>query len=382
MTNPSDNCEARMIRWFCLLSVLSVVMAASASAFAADSTVTPGISWSGLIDVYYSGNLNDSSNQMNQMRNFDVYDNQFGLSLAKITLQKQAQPVGVRIDMAFGTTNDLVQGIAPFGTNSYSTLSNLEQAYLTFILPFGSGLTVDLGKFVTHMGYEVIESNGNWNYSRSFLFAYAIPFYHTGMRLTYSFVGNFTATLDILNGWNEVADNNKSKTLGFTLNYAPDAATDIVLNGISGFEQTTIGVPGPVMYGKKNVLDFYVTREIGPRLALAVDADYGEERVTGFLNTWKGVAIYAKYSITGVSDLAARCEVYYDPNDYTTGAAFPNATFKEITLTYEYNLFTDLVLVGEFRDDFANGPMFVSAGSKSPSDTSQPTLLVAAVVTF
>ncbi len=372
----------RMARIPSLLWLLPFALAVSSRAFAADSTSVTGISWSGLIDVYYSENLNDPSTQMNQMRNFDVYGNQFGLSLAKITLQKQEGPVGARIDMAFGTTNDLVQGIAPFGTNSYSTLSNVEQAYLTFRVPLGSGLTIDLGKFVTHMGYEVIESEGNWNYSRSFLFAYAVPFYHTGMRLTYSFTGSFTATLDILNGWNEVVDNNKSKTLGFTLNYSPDSNTDIVLNGISGFEQTTIGVPGPVPYGKKNVIDFYVTEQVSSSLALAVDADYGEERVFGLVNTWKGVAIYAKYSITTKSDLAARGEVYYDPNDYTTGADFPKATFKEITMTYEYNLYAGLTLVGEFRDDFANGPVFISANSKSPTQMSQPTLLAAAIVTF
>ncbi|MCL4538355.1 MAG: porin [Bacteroidetes bacterium] len=363
------------------LSLFAAAFLVSVDAFAADSTATSGISWSGLVDVYYSQNFNNPSDQMNQMRNFDVYENQFGLSLAKVTLQKQASPVGFRIDMAFGTTNDIVQGIAPFGTNSYSTLSNVEQAYLTFVLPVGRGLTIDAGKFVTHMGYEVIESNANWNYSRSFLFAYAIPYYHAGMRITYPFSDKFSATLDILNGWNEVVDNNKSKTVGFTLNYAPGPSTQILLNGISGFEQTTIGAPGPVPYGKKNVLDLVATQQFGDDFAMALNADYGEERVFGFLNTWKGVALYGKYTLTGKSDLAIRGEVYYDPNDYTTGASFPKATFKEVTVTYEYDLFANLILRGEFREDIANGPMFMSSDG-TLSKTSQPTLLIGAVATF
>ncbi len=363
------------------ISLLAASLLIWASAFAADSSITSGITWSGLVDVYYSENFNHPSDQINGMRNFDIYDNQFGLSLAEIDLKKQASPVGLTMDMAFGTTNDFVQGIAPFGNNSYSTLSNVEQAYLTFILPLGSGLTIDIGKFVTHMGYEVIESNGNWNYSRGFLFTYAIPFYHTGMRITYPFSSSFSATIDILNGWNEVVDNNKSKTLGFTLNYTPATSTDILLNGISGFEQTTIGVPGPVPYGKKNVINLVVTQQLSSNFAMALNADYGEERVFGFLNTWKGVAIYGRYSLTGKSDLALRGEIYFDPNDYTTGAAFPNATFKEVTLTYEYDLFANLMLRGEFRDDFANGPMFMSSDGVI-SKTSQPTLLIGAVATF
>ena len=39
---------------------------------------------------------------------------------------------------------------------------------------------MDFGKFVTSAGAEVIESKDNWNYSRSLLFAYAIPYWHFG----------------------------------------------------------------------------------------------------------------------------------------------------------------------------------------------------------
>ncbi len=45
-------------------------------------------------------------------------------------------------------------------------------------------MQIDAGKFVTPIGAEVIESQDNWNYTRSTLFGYAIPFYHTGLRAT------------------------------------------------------------------------------------------------------------------------------------------------------------------------------------------------------
>src|ERR1035438_296348 len=35
---------------------------------------------------------------------------------------------------------------------------------------------------MTSAGAEVIETNQNWNYSRSLLFAWAIPYYHFGLR--------------------------------------------------------------------------------------------------------------------------------------------------------------------------------------------------------
>ena len=51
---------------------------------------------------------------------------------------------------------------------------------------------MDVGKFVTSAGAEVIETNGNWNYSRSLLFALAIPYYHMGVRTSMPVGKHFT----------------------------------------------------------------------------------------------------------------------------------------------------------------------------------------------
>ncbi len=356
----------------------------AAPAFGADSTSTPAstkISWSGFVDVYYSKNFNSPSNQMNQLRNFDIYTNQFGLNLAKLTVQEAAQPVGFRVDLAIGTGNDVVQGLLNPLTGatvpSSSTLNVVEQAYLTAVVPLGSGLTVDVGKFATMMGYEVIESNGNWNYSRSLLFAWAVPYYHIGLCLTYPLASNLTAALHMVNSWNTAIDNNRSKSVGLELSYSPTSATTITLNGMSGFEQPT-GVP----YGKKDVAEFVATQAVGDNLSFAVDATYGRERAIGFLDVWKGVAAYAKYNLDSKSDIALRGEVYYDPNDYTTTVTFLKATFKEITATYEYRPWDSIILRLEARDDFANGNSFISASSGLPTRSSQPTLLLGVVATF
>ncbi len=368
----------------CLWAAIIAALLIAAPAFASDSTYTPSsskVSWSGFVDVYYSKNFNSPSNQMNQIRNFDIYENQLGLNLAKLTVQEQAQPVGFRVDLAIGTGNDVVQGLLnPLNgatTPSVSTLNLVEQAYLTAVVPIGSGLTIDIGKFATMMGYEVIESNGNWNYSRSLMFAWAIPYYHMGMRLTYPVTDNFTVAVHIVNSWNTVIDNNKSKSVGLELSYSPTSATTMTLNGMSGFEQPT-GIP----YGKKDVAELIVTQQAGDHLSLAVDATYGRERVLGVLDMWKGVAAYVKYNLDSKSDIAMRGEIYYDPNDYTTSVTFPKATFKEITATYEYRPWGPLILRLEARDDFANGNSFISASSALPTRSSQPTLLIGIITTF
>ncbi len=362
--------------------VLSAVLCCVAASSAADSTATPAptpITWSGFVDAYYSKNFNSPATETNQLRNFDINENQFALSLAELVIQKQASPVGFRMDLDFGPTNDIVQGIAPYGTTPNSTLNILQQAYLTAVLPVGSGLTVDVGKFVTHMGNEVIESKDNWNYSRSFLFAYAIPYYHTGIRLTYPVSSALSGTLDILNGWNSTIDNNHSQTLGLTLNYTVSPSTSIVFNGIDGFEQ-----PYLAPYGKKDVADFIITETVNDNLSLCLNADYGQERVANFLNIWKGIDLYERYSLNPKSAVALREEVYSDPFGYTTGVFAPKTTLSEVTITYEYHVFDPLMVRCELRDDMSNvaGAFNTASASPSFSAKSQPTFLIGVVATF
>jgi hypothetical protein len=135
-----------------------------------DSAAAKPISVTGLLDVYYSYNFADPASHVNSFsRNFDVFANQFSLSMAKVSFAKTAEPIGFKIDLMYGKTADIVHSGALPGTPD-ATYRNIEQAYLTAVLPVGKGITVNLGKMVTHMGAEVIESNGNINYSRSLLF--------------------------------------------------------------------------------------------------------------------------------------------------------------------------------------------------------------------
>src|SRR5258707_682617 len=83
-------------------------------------------------------------------------------------------------------------------------------------------------------GGEVIETKDNWNYSRGLLFAWAIPYYHMGVRVGYSPNDKVTLTGFVLNGWNDVKDNNKDKTVAGSIAYKPNGKTTIIGNYIVG----------------------------------------------------------------------------------------------------------------------------------------------------
>lgn len=323
----------------------------------------------GLIDFYYSNNLGNPANRTNKFRNFDVSENQFNVSLAKLTIQKPASPIGFKLDFAYGPTADIVQSSDP-----NKSINFLQQAMLTVVIPIGKGLTVNAGKMATHMGGEVIESVSNPNYSRSFLFVYAIPYYHVGLCATYPVSDNLSFTGYIYNGWNIMQDNNKEKTLGVEIIWTPSSNLTVIENWIGGAEQ-----PDSVSTNKRHVFDTIVNYTASDNFSLSLNADYGfEKQANGDLAIWKGVALIGKYTIDAASALALRCEVYSDPYGFTTGTV---QDLKELTLTYEYKFRSNLLCRLEYRRDWSNILIFDSKEGVN-TKTDQNTLLVSTVISF
>ena len=148
---------------------------------------------SGFADVYYLYNFNKPGTAYklgdveveNALRAFDVAHNSFSLNLAEIAVEKKPTADsrgGFRIDLDYGPTAAMVA----YDPAARASIQNIQQAYVSYLAPTGYGLQFDFGKFVTPTGNEVIETKDNWNYSRSLLFALAIPYYHMGMRAAYA----------------------------------------------------------------------------------------------------------------------------------------------------------------------------------------------------
>ncbi|MEK6576641.1 MAG: outer membrane beta-barrel protein, partial [Nitrospirota bacterium] len=197
--------------WVLILALLSVAYSVADSS-AADEAIAKGVKISGFVDLYYSYNFNNPDSRKNGVgTNFDFEHNTFSLNLAELVVSKTAEPVGFRIDLDFGPTTDFVHCVdtdctdASAGTDE-GTFKNIQQAYLTWATP--TGVTLDFGKFVTHMGAEVIESKDNWNYTRGLLFCCAIPYYHAGLRANLPINNMIFVNGYLYNGWNNVVENN------------------------------------------------------------------------------------------------------------------------------------------------------------------------------
>lgn len=304
---------------------------------------------SGFVDVYYGYNFNKPGGDA-ALRTFDTKHNQFALNLAEIALEKKPVPdsrLGFRMDLDFGPATEIVHATEPGGEGIFR---NIQQSYLSYLAPVGKGLQIDAGKFVTQHGAEVIETKDNWNYSRSLLFTLAIPFYHLGVRATYPFSDKFTASAYLVNGWNDVVDNNTGKTIGLQAVLKPNSKVTIVQNYMGGPEQTNNNSDW------RHLWDTTLTIDATSTLSLMANYDYGFDRVGGAKVHWQGLAVYARFHPNKWFALAPRFEWYDDHGGFTTGA---RQTVKEFTMTSEHKINGGLLTRLEYRRDFSDRDFFL-----------------------
>lgn len=316
------------------------------------------VNFSGLFDGYYSLNFNHPASRTNGLRNFDVDANQFSLNMAKITMEQTPEPLGFRLDFGFGRAFEIVHATE----KAPDIFRNIEQAFISYKPAAAKGLQVDFGKFVTSAGAEVIETNSNWNYSRSLLFSWAIPYYHFGLRANMPIGKHFSAGAQLVNGWNNVEDNNSGKTVGVTGVITTSKFT-WTNNYYVGPEKTDINT------GRRQLYDTTLLLTPTTKANFYVNFDYGTDKNIGVgRNRWVGIAGAARFAVKSWWALSPRVEWFNDATGFSTGTA---QKLKEFTMTSEFKANSFLTSRLEYRRDWSNVPFFErgTGGTSKNQDT-------------
>lgn len=328
--------------------------------------------FSGFVDVYYDYNSNQPASRQTAFRNFDINSSQFALNMIELVADKavdKTNPVGYHVALGFGQAENTVNG-GELGFDQY-----LKEGYLEYLAPVGkNGLQLNLGKFVTPAGAEVIESKDNWNYSRGLLFSWAIPYFHFGMSAKYAFNDKVALTGYLVNGWNSSIDGNSGKTAGFSLALNPTKKVSIIENFLFGPEQTNNNSDF------RELSDTVITFTPTAKLALMANIDYGHDTIPTVPSTsanWGGLALYAKYSPNDKYAFALRGEYFNDHEGFATGTA---QNMGEVTATFQRTIAKSIISRLEFRRDISNQPVFPFRNGFPISD--QNTVSVGVIYAF
>jgi putative OmpL-like beta-barrel porin-2 len=278
-----------------------------------------GFQISGTVLASYTQNFNNPYNNINQLRIFDTAANSFMANLTQVVFERPANAsgsgmdrVGFRARLNFGLDARFSRARTNFQPGNDNTELDMQEMYAEYIAPIGNGLKIQAGKINTLIGYEVINAWENPNFSRTMMFGLSQAFTTTGIRFTYPFAKWATASIGLINGWDNVEDNNRGKSFEYLVALTPHDKFGISFFGSYGPEQSngnafagtvatvggcTNGATGCDPTAKRVVTGAIITIKPVDTTTLIIEPYYGNESnastTSGSGNSrWNGIVTY------------------------------------------------------------------------------------------
>jgi hypothetical protein len=288
---------------------------------------TLGFQISGAAQASYTYNFNYPGTNNNQLRIFDTQANSFVADVFQLMVERPATDasamdrVGFRARVNFGAQSRFSRARTNYQPGTDNSELDLQEVYGEYLAPIGNGLKIQFGKINTLIGLEVINSWENPNFSRSFTFGLAQAFTETGVRFTYPFASWATLAVGLVNGWDNIEDNNKSKTVTWNLNLTPTEKFGVIVYGSYGSEQsnnnaifsnaavggcTSVGVPagspGCDPQAKRFVIGSLITMKFNDSNTLILEPYYGNEENASIYSSsqnarWNSLLAYFTHDV-------------------------------------------------------------------------------------
>jgi hypothetical protein len=309
---------------------------------------------SGQVDAYYRFNSNKVSASKTS---YTAQHNAITLGMANVVFAKELGKVGFVADIMFGPraeeTNYAYSGSAAFVKQLYMTYKPTEKLKFTG------------GNFMTFMGYELVESSNNVNYSMSYNYTNG-PFFHTGLKAEYAFSDKFSAMLGVFNltdtkGFGGLKDPKLdvgNKFLGAQLSYS-NGKFKAYLNALTGKDTAA---------AMNTTLDLVAIYQVTPQFSVAYNVLNKNILIEKTNTSWLGNALYARYDISDKFTLGARGEYLSDSDGLLFGSEKNSIWATTVSGNVKIGALT---IIPELRFDSAKEALFSTSKSElSKTETS------------
>jgi len=346
-----------------IISTILLLIVAS-NVKAQDSTKSGKLSVTGSVDGYYRYNFHNAKDSMrtNNYTSFTNSQNSFELGMASLKAGYTIGKVEAVADLGFGRRAE------EFSYNDEGTLTAIKQAYVSYA-PTGK-LKFTMGKWFTHVGYEVADACLDRNYSMDYLFSYG-PFFHTGIKMDVTANSNFGFMIGVANPTDFSTASFAKKNVLAQIHVATcGSKLNAYLNYAGGKDVSDAAV---------NQIDAVITCTVTNKFSIGYNGSVKFVKPdAGSSNSWWGSALYLNYDPRSSFGLTARGEYFGDKN----GVAGLGTDLFDLTLSGNIHI-DNLTIIPEFRVDGAKDPIFYENADKlMPSAKSTGTFILGATYHF
>ena len=311
-----------------------------------DSTKKSTTTISGSVDAYYRYDFNDGKNTTNNLTSFTNSKNSFELGMATIRVDHSIGKVTATADLGFG------RRAQEFSYLDVASLASVKQLYVTYAP--SSKVKFTMGKFATHVGWELLDAVANRNYSMSYGFSFG-PFFHTGLKMDVSLGGKSAFMVGVINptDFSTTTSGGKMAIAQFSTGSKNDKLK-MYLNYIGGSNDPANGG-----YKKLSQFDLVLNGTLSSKFGINYDGTI----VNRDSQVWTSNAVYLNYDPISTFGLTLRGE-YFDDTKKALGL---NTSIFIPTLSANIKI-DNLIIIPEVRLDNAKDNLFFKnsgAGTKS-----------------
>jgi hypothetical protein len=327
--------------------LLAVICLNAQSDTTKPAAATNTTTYTSYIEGYYRADF--AGLQSNNKTSFTNSNNALQLGMASFKVDQTFGKFAGTVDLGFGKRAD------EFSYNDHGLSTIVKQAYVSYAP--NSFIKLTMGKWATHIGYELLDAYSNRNYSMSYAFSYG-PFLHTGLRADIGLGGKSAFMIGVA----EPTDitNAKVEAKMIIAQFSTGTKNDKLkgfLNYQGGKDKTQFDL----------VLNGVVTSQFG------MNYDGTVCNIAG--TSWTSNALYLNYDPSAKVGFALRSEYFNDAN----GAAGVGSSIFQNTLSVNFHL-NKFTIIPELRLDNAADKIFVNG--TNVKSTGSGNFLIAAVYVF
>lgn len=297
------------------------------------------IKFGGFIDTYYAYDFNNPANHERKYTTQPARHNEFNVNLAYIDATIKQDKTRGRLALQFGnsvfknTSAEQQKGT----TSGQQSMKEFQEAFVG--TKVGEKTWVDAGIFMGNIGSESWISKENWTYTRSLNLDY-VPYYSSGVRLEHQLSEKESFQIQVLNGWQNVSENNQGKAIGMQYKNQISNALHFTYNNFAGDEEVVKNERtdkfNPRFRAYHNFIFQYHFSDLWQFLG-AFDAGHQSQQNNKGVDGWFNCTFTARRILNEKEAVAFRGEYYNDRHEANVSTGTPNG-FQVIGASANYDL--------------------------------------------